>query len=111
MTTTKTSAKSTTETAKVTTKPTTTTETAKAATKTAKVVGEVRRSNTFKLTAKKFDAEKFGAGQRAAIAKTLNKLGGATRAVLIAKLPDVSPANISWHLSMMVRDKLVKKAA
>ena len=85
----------------------------KAAKKVAAVKQTVteRASSTFKLTAKKFDAESFGAGQRAAIAKILNKTGGATRTTIAAKLPDVSLTNISWHLSMMVKDKTVKRLA
>jgi hypothetical protein len=78
---------------------------------TKQIVTEPRASSIFKLTAKKFDAESFGAGQRAAIAKILNKTGGATRTTIAAKLPDVSLTNISWHLSMMVKDKTVKRTA
>ena len=77
-----------------------------AAKKTVKPV--VRASSVFTLTAKAAHVD-FGSGQRFAIAKLLKN--GATRAQLIAKLPDISPANISWYLSMMVGTKLVKKTA
>lgn len=83
-----------------------------AAKKTAKPVAKKlatpRASSIFTLTAKAAH-EDFGTGQRFVIAKLLKN--GATRAQLIAKLPDVPPANISWHLSMMVDAKLVKKTA
>ena len=69
---------------------------AKKATKTVKSVE--RKTNLFSLAAK-VKVDDLGAGQRAAIAKILKKTGGATRAQLIAALPDVPPANISWHLS------------
>ena len=87
-----------------------TTKTAKTAktTKTAEVVA--RKTNIFTLAAK-VNVEDLGTGQRAAIAKLLKKTGGATRASLIAALPDVPPANISWHLTMMAANKLVKKTA
>ena len=81
---------------------------AKKATKTVKSVE--RKTNLFSLAAK-VKVDDLGAGQRAAIAKILKKTGGATRAQLIAALPDVPPANISWHLSMMVGDKTAKKVA
>lgn len=81
---------------------------AKKATKTVKSVE--RKTNLFSLAAKA-KVDDLGAGQRAAIAKILKKTGGATRAQLIAALPDVPPANISWHLSMMVGDKTAKKVA
>jgi hypothetical protein len=74
----------------------------------AKLITAVRTSSIFTLTAKAAH-EDFGSGQRFAIAKLLKN--GATRAQLIAKLPDISPANISWYLSMMVGAKLVKKTA
>jgi hypothetical protein len=96
------------------------TETAKTAkpvaSKTAKPVASktvkpvARKTNLFTLAAK-VNVEDLGTGQRAAIAKLLKKTGGATRAALIAALPDVPPANISWHLSMMVADKTAKKTA
>jgi hypothetical protein len=76
---------------------------------TAKTV-VARKTNLFTLAAK-VNVEDLGTGQRAAIAKLLKKTGGATRAALIAALPDVPPANISWHLSMMVADKTAKKTA
>ena len=79
------------------------------AAKTAKKTVIARKTNLFTLAAK-VNVEDFGTGQRAAIAKLLKKTGGATRASLIAALPDVPPANISWHLSMMVADKTAKKA-
>jgi hypothetical protein len=82
--------------------------TTKTATKTVKVAA--RKTNLFTLAAK-VNVEDLGTGQRAAIAKLLKKTGGATRAALIAALPDVPPANISWHLSMMVADKTAKKTA
>ena len=85
----------------VTAKTTKTTKTAKTA---------ARKTNLFTLAAK-VNVEDLGTGQRAAIAKLLKKTGGATRAALIAALPDVPPANISWHLSMMVADKTAKKTA
>ena len=75
----------------------------------AKSTTPARKSATFAPTAKLTKAD-LGAGQRAAIAKALGK-DGATRAALIHLLPSVPPANISWHLSMMVAAKLVKKAA
>ena len=77
-------------------------------TKTAKTAA--RKTNIFTLAAK-VNVEDLGTGQRAAIAKLLKKTGGATRASLIAALPDVPPANISWHLTMMAANKLVKKTA
>ena len=80
------------------------------AAKTAKKTVIARKTNLFTLAAK-VNVEDLGTGQRAAIAKLLKKTGGATRASLIAALPDVPPANISWHLSMMVADKTAKKAA
>ena len=81
---------------------------AKKATKTVKSVE--RKTNLFSLAAK-VKVDDLGAGQRAAIAKILKKTGGATRAQLIAALPDVPPANIGWHLSMMVGDKTAKKVS
>ena len=69
-----------------------------------------RKTSLFSL-ASKAKVEDMGSGQRAAIAKILKKYGPATRATLIAKLPDVPPANISWHLSMMVGEGTAKKAA
>jgi len=91
---------------------TTKTATAKTATKTVTKTTKTaaRKTNIFTLAAK-VNVEDLGTGQRAAIAKLLKKTGGATRATLIAALPDVPPANISWHLSMMVADKMAKKAA
>ena len=91
---------------------TTKTATAKTATKTVTKTTKTaaRKTNIFTLAAK-VNVEDLGTGQRAAIAKLLKKTGGATRATLIAALPDVPPANISWHLSMMVADKTAKKAA
>jgi hypothetical protein len=77
--------------------------------KAAKPVVE-RKTSLFSL-ASKVKVEDLGAGQRALIAKLLKKTGGATRATLIAALPDVPPANISWHLSMMVGNGTAKKAA
>lgn len=76
---------------------------------TAKSTTPSRKSTVFTLAAKAAKAD-LGTGQRAAIAKALGK-DGATRAALIHLLPSVPPANISWHLSMMVAAKLVKKAA
>ena len=67
----------------------------------------VRAQHTFTL-ASKANLEDFGSGQRLAIAKLIKK--GATRADLIAKLPDISAANISWHLSMMVKNGEAKKS-
>ena len=67
----------------------------------------VRAQHTFTLSSKA-NLEDFGSGQRLAIAKLIKK--GATRADLIAKLPDVSAANISWHLSMMVKNGEAKKS-
>ena len=67
----------------------------------------VRAQHIFTL-ASKANLEDFGSGQRLAIAKLIKK--GATRADLIAKLPDVSAANISWHLSMMVKNGEAKKS-
>jgi len=91
---------------------TTKTATAKTATKTVTKTTKTaaRKTNIFTLAAK-VNVEDLGTGQRAAIAKLLKKTGGATRATLIAALPDVPPANISWHLSMMVADKTAKKAS
>ena len=86
----------------------------KAAKKAAKKVAApaaVRATNIFTLAPKTNVLTDFGLGQRAEIAKVLKKTNGATRATLIAKLPDVPPANISWHLSMMIAAKLVKKTA
>jgi len=82
---------------------------AKKATKlVTKKLATPRASSIFTLTAKAAH-EDFGTGQRFAIAKLLKN--GATRAQLIAKLPDVPPANISWHLSMFVKSHLAKKTA
>lgn len=98
--------------AKKSTKPVAKKSSKPAAKKTAKPVAKKlatpRASSIFTLTAKAAH-EDFGTGQRFVIAKLLKN--GATRAQLIAKLPDVPPANISWHLSMMVDAKLVKKTA
>ena len=69
-----------------------------------------RKTSLFSLTAK-VKVEDMGDGQRGAIAKILKKKGAATRAQLIEALPDVPPANISWHLSTMIATKLAKKAA
>jgi predicted ArsR family transcriptional regulator len=82
---------------------------AKKAAKTAEPVTE-RKTSLFSLMAK-VKVEDLGEGQRAAIAKLLKKHGSATRAQLIEALPDVSPANISWHLSMMVAAGTAKKVA
>jgi len=92
----------------MTTKTATAKTATKTVTKTTKVVA--RKTNIFTLAAK-VDIKDLGIGQRAAIAKLLKKTGGATRATLIAALPDVPPASISWHLSMMVADKTAKKTA
>jgi hypothetical protein len=96
--------------AKKTTKPAK--KAAKKTTKPAKKAATVveRKTSIFSL-APKTKVEDMGAGQRASIAKLLKKSGGMTRAQLIAALPDVPPANISWHLSMMVGDKSARKAA
>ena len=67
----------------------------------------VRAQHTFTLSSKA-NLEDFGSGQRLAIAKLIKK--GATRADLIAKLPAVSAANISWHLSMMIKNGEAKKS-
>jgi hypothetical protein len=67
-----------------------------------------RAQHTFILSSKA-DLADFGSGQRLAIAKLIKK--GATRADLIAKLPDVKPESISWHLSMMVKNGEAKKVA
>ena len=82
---------------------------AKKAAKTAEPATE-RKTSLFSLMAK-VKVEDLGEGQRAAIAKLLKKHGSATRAQLIEALPDVSPANISWHLSMMVAAGTAKKVA
>ena len=82
---------------------------AKKAAKTAEPVTE-RKTSLFSLMAK-VKVEDLGEGQRAAIAKLLKKHGSATRAQLIAALPDIPPASISWHLSMMVKAGTAKKAA
>ena len=79
----------------------------KTAKKTAKTA-TTRAQHTF-ILATKADLANFGSGQRFAIAKLIKK--GATRTDLIAKLPDVSAANISWHLSMMVKNGEAKKVA
>ena len=82
---------------------------AKKAVKTvAKKATTTRAQHTFILSPKA-DLANFGSGQRLAIAKLIKK--GATRADLIAKLSDVSAANISWHLSMMVKNGEAKKVA
>ncbi len=81
----------------------------KTAKSTKSAATSTHKSSIFMLAAKAKTAD-FGEGQRAAIAKALGK-DGATRAKLIHLLPSVPPANISWHLSMMVAAKLVKKAA
>ena len=78
--------------------------------KTAAVPTTERKTSLFSLTAK-VKLDELGEGQRAAIAKVLKKHGSATRAQLIATLPNVPPANISWHLSTMIAAKLAKKAA
>ncbi len=83
----------------------------KAIKKVAKMTEAVaRKTNIFTLGAK-VDIDELGTGQRVAIAKMLKKTGGATRAALIAALPDISPANISWHLSMLISSKLVSKTS
>ena len=81
---------------------------AKPAVKKAEPKTTPRAANVFTLTAKAAN-EDFGSGQRFEIAKRIKK--GMTRAQLIAALPDISPANISWYLSMMVSAKLAKKTA
>ena len=88
-----------------------TTKTTKPAKKATKTVKPVERKTSLFSLAAKVKVDDLGAGQRAAIAKVLKKTGGATRAQLIAALPDVPPANISWHLSMMVGDKTAKKVS
>ena len=67
-----------------------------------------RKSNVFTATAKV--AKETFTGQKMAIVKALGK-NGATRADLIAKLPNISAANISWYLSNLVGNGLVKKTA
>ena len=66
----------------------------KAAKKVAAVKQTVteRASSTFKLTAKKFDAESFGAGQRAAIAYSL---------IQTCRLNDVDPQ--AWLADVLAR--------
>ena len=83
----------------------------KVAKKAAKKVAVVARKSAVFTLAAKVKVEDLGATQRGAIAKVLRKTGGATRAMLIEALPDVPPANISWYLTKMASDKLVKKTA
>ncbi len=83
----------------------------KAAKKTVKAAPATERKTSLFSLASKVKVEDMGSGQRAAIAKILKKYGASTRATLIAKLPDVPPANISWHLSKMVGEGTAKKAA
>ena len=85
--------------------------TKKAAKKVVKTAPATERKTSLFSLASKVKVEDMGSGQRAAIAKILKKYGASTRATLIAKLPDVPPANISWHLSMMVGEGTAKKAA
>ena len=79
-----------------------------AAKKAAKIVKTPRVQHTYILSPKA-DLANFGTGQRLVIAKLIKK--GATRADLSAKLPDVKPESIGWHLSMMVKDGEAKKVA
>lgn len=76
--------------------------------KAVKAAAVPRAQHTFTLSPKA-DMATFGSGQRFEIAKLIKK--GATRTDLIAKLPNVSAANISWHLSMMVKNGEAKKTA
>ena len=81
----------------------------KAVKKAVKTTGAPRKAASYALTSRA-KIEKMGDGQRAAIAKLISKQA-LTRASLATKLPDVPVANISWHLSIMVRDGLAKKVA
>jgi len=98
-------------TAKKAVKPTAKKAAKKAAKKVVKAAPATERKTSLFSLASKAKVEDMGSGQRAAIAKILKKYGASTRATLIAKLPDVPPANISWHLSMMVGEGTAKKAA
>jgi len=97
--------------AKKAVKPTAKKAAKKAAKKVVKAAPATERKTSLFSLASKAKVEDMGSGQRAAIAKILKKYGASTRATLIAKLPDVPPANISWHLSMMVGEGTAKKAA
>ena len=77
--------------------------------KTAAKKAVVTRTQHIFILSPKADLANFGTGQRLAIAKLIKK--GATRADLIAKLPDTRPESIGWHLSMMVKDDEAKKVA
>ena len=81
----------------------------KAVKKVVKKAGAPRKAAAYALTSRA-KIEKMGDGQRAAIAKLLSKQA-LTRSSLATKLPDVPITNISWHLSIMVRDGLAKKVA
>jgi hypothetical protein len=81
----------------------------KAVKKAVKKAGAPRKAASYTLTSRA-KIENMGDGQRAAIAKLISKQA-LTRANLAVKLPDVPITNISWHLSIMVRDGLAKKVA
>jgi hypothetical protein len=79
----------------------------KPAKKAVKVAAAPRKSSMFKLTK---GAKATGEGQRAQIVDVLRATKGATRMQVSEALPSVKLANISWHLSMLVRDGLAVRA-